>query len=433
MQLKKILAIFLAVALVFSALTISVGAQSVKTFEVGVEAETTAPVSSSPKIFNSGDDVSVKISVRQNTGVSFLRFVVYFDSEALELINCTSENLFNTTAESVSVKAGYIIYFLNLGDGVSEATGDLLNINFKANSDYCGNAVIYTELVQGREQNCAVYYSTATNEYVPFVAGSDSISIHSIDVSGGVVTDPTCTENGYTTYICSACSEEVVGNITEKLGHISGAEVEENHFNPTCTEKGSYDMVVYCERCGSELSRIGYSIDELGHDYVGMVTDPTCTEQGYTTYTCTRCGDTYVDDYTSATCHTVGVWVTDAEKHWHICAECGDILDLEPHIVSDWITDIEPTTKIDGQRHKECTVCGEILETEIIPKLYIPGDITGDDLVNNKDLTRLFQYLSGWDVSVNEAALDVNGDGKVSNKDLTRLFQYLSNWDVEIN
>ena len=433
MQLKKILAIFLAVALVFSALTISVGAQSVKTFEVGVEAETTAPVSSSPKIFNSGDDVSVKISVRQNTGVSFLRFVVYFDSEALELINCTSENLFNTTAESVSVKAGYIIYFLNLGDGVSEATGDLLNINFKANSDYCGNAVIYTELVQGREQNCAVYYSTATNEYVPFVAGSDSISIHSIDVSGGVVTDPTCTENGYTTYICSACSEEVVGNITEKLGHISGAEVEENHFNPTCTEKGSYDMVVYCERCGSELSRIGYSIDELGHDYVGMVTDPTCTEQGYTTYTCTRCGDTYVDDYTSATGHTVGVWVTDAEKHWHICAECGDILDLEPHIVSDWITDIEPTTKIDGQRHKECTVCGEILETEIIPKLYIPGDITGDDLVNNKDLTRLFQYLSGWDVSVNEAALDVNGDGKVSNKDLTRLFQYLSNWDVEIN
>ena len=63
---------------------------------------------------------------------------------------------------------------------------------------------------------------------------------------------------------------------------------------------------------------------------------------------------------------------------------------------------------------------------------HIPGDIDGDGEVNNKDLTRLFQYLSDWDVEVNEAALDVNGDGKVNNKDLTRLFQYLSDWDVEI-
>ncbi len=60
------------------------------------------------------------------------------------------------------------------------------------------------------------------------------------------------------------------------------------------------------------------------------------------------------------------------------------------------------------------------------------GDINGDASVNNKDLTRLFQYLSDWDVSVEEDALDVNGDGKINNKDLTRLFQYLSDWDVEI-
>ena len=66
-------------------------------------------------------------------------------------------------------------------------------------------------------------------------------------------------------------------------------------------------------------------------------------------------------------------------------------------------------------------------------KEYAPGDINGDDAINNKDLLRLFKYLSDWDVEVTDSVLDVNGDGSVDNKDLTRLFQYLSGWDVEIH
>lgn len=80
---------------------------------------------------------------------------------------------------------------------------------------------------------------------------------------------------------------------------------------------------------------------------------------------------------------------------------------------------------------KHITVDGDVT-CDIKIMSHIPGDINGDGNVNNKDLTRLFQYLSDWDVEVNTAALDVNGDGSVNNKDLTRLFQYLSDWDVAI-
>ena len=63
----------------------------------------------------------------------------------------------------------------------------------------------------------------------------------------------------------------------------------------------------------------------------------------------------------------------------------------------------------------------------------VPGDINGDGTCNNKDLTRFFQYLANWNVTVNEMATDTNGDGSVNMKDLTRLFQYLANWNVEIH
>lgn len=74
----------------------------------------------------------------------------------------------------------------------------------------------------------------------------------------------------------------------------------------------------------------------------------------------------------------------------------------------------------------------ETVDGGIDVESYLPGDINGDGKVNNKDITRLMQYLSGWSVSVNEPALDVNNDGSVNNKDITRLFKYLSGWDVEI-
>ena len=144
---------------------------------------------------------------------------------------------------------------------------------------------------------------------------------HSWD-KGTLVTNATCTGEGVMEYRCTRCGYHRL-DADPADGHIPGAPA-------TCTEPQ------LCTRCGAVLEKA------LGHDYKSEVTAPTCTEMGYTTNTCTRCGDSSKSNYTEPTGHKPG----------------------------DWIIDKEPTTDSDGSKHKECTVCGEKLETQPIEKIY---------------------------------------------------------------
>ncbi|MCD7785809.1 MAG: hypothetical protein LUH18_09625 [Oscillospiraceae bacterium] len=136
-----------------------------------------------------------------------------------------------------------------------------------------------------------------------------------------VVTAPTCTEQGYTTYTCSVCGDTYTGNETEATGHKYEAVVTA----PTCTEKGYTTHT--CSACGDTYT--DNETEALGHKYEAVVTAPTCTEQGYTTYTCSVCGDTYTADETEALGHKYEAVVTAptcTEKGYttHTCSVCGD-------------------------------------------------------------------------------------------------------------
>ena len=203
----------------------------------------------------------------------------------------------------------------------------------------------------------------------------------------------------------------------------------------TCAEAG-YTGDTYCLGCGAKLAE-GEVVGALGHDFGEYESDgnATCTADGTKTAKCSRCDVTdTVDDVGSMLAHTVGEWIFDEVSHHRHCDMCDEDVDLGEHAYQ--LVVVTPATvDADGLKKEVCSICGyESGNTDVIPKLenHTPGDINGDGAVNNKDLTRLFQYLSDWDVEVDEAALDVNGDGSVNNKDLTRLFQYLSDWDVQI-
>ena len=143
----------------------------------------------------------------------------------------------------------------------------------------------------------------------------------------------------------------------------------------------------------------------------------------------------YFDDIVITPC--TGLSFCESANHYYepTVGNTGDSVtliedpELEGYSFDGWYVDEDRVTPLgsDAKIGDYAVVYSKWAE-----ETYVSGDINGDAELNNKDLTRFFQYLSDWDVEVNEAALDVNGDGAVNNKDLTRLFQYLSDWDVEI-
>ena len=68
---------------------------------------------------------------------------------------------------------------------------------------------------------------------------------------------------------------------------------------PTETETGVKTFT--CTRCGETRTETMPVIPHV-HSYKDVVTAPTCTAKGYTTHTC-ACGDSYVDTYTDALGH----------------------------------------------------------------------------------------------------------------------------------
>ena len=86
-------------------------------------------------------------------------------------------------------------------------------------------------------------------------------------------------------------TESVIITITRSKCDHTHTEIR-NQREATCTQTG-YTGDTYCTDC-DQLMRTGKELAALGHNYKATVTkQPTTTEEGVRTYTCTKCGHSY--------------------------------------------------------------------------------------------------------------------------------------------
>ena len=106
--------------------------------------------------------------------------------------------------------------------------------------------------------------------------------------------EATCEETGLKSIHCKRCDIKKDETVIPAKGHIAGEKKIENATEAVCEAGGSYDEVVYCTVCNKEISRKTIKTEAKGHKWdSGKITkEPTYTEQGTRTYTCTVCGKT---------------------------------------------------------------------------------------------------------------------------------------------
>lgn len=121
------------------------------------------------------------------------------------------------------------------------------------------------------------------------------------------VIPPTCTERGCTVHLC-ACGDKREDSYTPPLGH---------------SYKGGI-----CVRCG--ILDPNKDIPHK-HDFIPIVTKPTCLTEGFTTYACS-CGECYTKDYVSAVGHKTQLQnakaagcMTGGYTGDEVCTVCGKV------------------------------------------------------------------------------------------------------------
>ena len=107
---------------------------------------------------------------------------------------------------------------------------------------------------------------------------------------------------------------------------------------------------------------------ECKHEYESKIVNPGCETQGYTQYTCKKCGKTYTADTKAATGHKWSSWkttdatCTKAGSKTRSCSNCGKVdtqsIPATGHTMGSWSTTKKATCDTNGVKTRKCSKCG---------------------------------------------------------------------------
>ena len=214
------------------------------------------------------------------------------------------------------------------------------------------------------EQGYTTYTCRCGKTYVDDYVDATGHNYHS------VVTPPTCVDKGYTTHTCKMCGDSYIDSYVDSPFDGTAHEYDSVVTEPTCTEQGYTTHT--CSTCGHSYQ--DEYVDVLPHEYTSIATPPTCTKQGYTTHTCSDCGYSFINEYVNALGHRYNAVVTEptcTEQGYteYIC-ECGDsyiddYVGAIGHSCDEWELVSEPTCDVKGTEKGACTTCGVELTQKI--------------------------------------------------------------------
>ena len=232
--------------------------------------------------------------------------------------------------------------------------------------------------------------------------------LHSTCTWTSFVVPPTCTEDGYTEYICSCGEHNYNSDFDPALGHQIPFDIENPApgelppadtgviiKSPTCTEEGIFRC--YCIRYDNGVTcdkYIDFPIPPLGHSDITRydATAVTCTVDGNTEYY--RCGvcEKYYADALCTIEIELNSWMIPATGH-------ADVREVE------WVVTDEAGCGKTGWKKKFCNhvnadtgiVCGEVIDEEEIleiPALYYVAKYENAELVSGDEYDGVWQPTS---------------------------------------
>ena len=180
----------------------------------------------------------------------------------------------------------------------------------------------------------------------------------------GEIIPASCLEAGCVLYTCGTCTEKRTEVTQPATGHTLAGWT--TYTESTCESVGEERNV--CEDCDYYESRNLPLADHTWDE--GVVTEPTCLKDGFTTYTCTACGDKKVEAGAAATGHTLGEWetYTDATciakgvERQYCSNGCGYFESRETaitgHNLGDWTVRTPATCTETGVEYRACQNAG---------------------------------------------------------------------------